>query len=113
MDRMDCSVVVVTYRSRAHVADCLRSLERAGAALATEVCVVDNASDDGTLDDVRATAPRARIIETGDNLGYARAVNIGIRATSAPLLLVLNPDCVLDPGALEALVAWMREHPRC
>ena len=85
---MDLSVVVVTYRSRAHIADCLRSLDRARGPLAMEVLVVDNASGDGTLDEVRTVAPWARIVETGDNLGYARAVNIGIRASTGACMMV-------------------------
>ncbi len=110
---MDLSALVVTYRSRDHVAECLRSLDAARAGLAVEVLVVDNASDDGTLDAVREAAPWARIVETGDNLGYARAVNVGIRASSGRHVLVLNPDCVVGPGALAALHAWMETHPRC
>lgn len=110
---MDLSAVVVTYHSRDHVADCLRSLERARGALATETLVVDNASADGTVAAVRADFPRVRVIETGDNLGYAKAVNRGIRESAGEFVLVLNPDCVLAAGALAALHAWMRAHPRC
>ena len=110
---MDLSVVVVTHRSRAHVGDCLRSLDRARGALVMEVLVVDNASDDGTGDALRDAAPEARLLPMGGNLGYARAVNAGIRASSGALVLVLNPDCVVEPDALAALVAWMRAHPGC
>jgi GT2 family glycosyltransferase len=110
---MDLSVVVVTYFSRPHIAECLRALECAKGDLAMEVLVVDNASADGTLDEVRAVAPWARIIETGDNLGYAKAVNIGIRASSGEFVLVLNPDCNVGEDALRVLHAWMRAHPRC
>jgi GT2 family glycosyltransferase len=110
---MDLSVIVVTYRSRPHIADCLRSIDRARGALALEALVVDNASDDGTLAEVRAVAPWARIRETGDNLGYARAVNIGLRESAGAFALVLNPDCVVEPDAFAALHAWMTAHPRC
>ena len=110
---MDLSVVVVTYHSRRHILDCLRSLERARGALAMDVFVVDNASGDGTVDLVRHEAPDVRVVETGDNLGYAKAVNRGIRESSGEFVLVLNPDCVVGPGAPEALVAHLRAHPSC
>jgi GT2 family glycosyltransferase len=110
---MDLSVVVVTYQSRPHIAECLHALDRARSGLAMEVLVVDNASADGTLDEVRAQAPWARIVETGDNLGYAKAVNRGTRESSGEFVLVLNPDCNVGEGALTALHAWMRAHPRC
>jgi len=108
---MDLSAVVVTYNSREHIAACLRSLAGARGALAMEVVVVDNASADGSVAEARAAG--ARVVETGDNLGYARAVNRGTRATTGEFVLVLNPDCVVAPGALVALHAWMRANPRC
>ena len=110
---MDLSVVVVTYRSRTHVAACLDSVQRACAGLAAETLVVDNASDDGTVDEVRRHPAGARVVETGDNLGYARAVNRGVRDSSGAYVLVLNPDCALASGAVHALLAWHRSHPRC
>ena len=109
---MDLSVVVVTYSSREHILACLRSLERARGALDMEVVVVDNASPDDTAGYVRREHPSARVIDSGGNLGYSTAANLGIRATSGEFVLVLNPDSEIGPGALETLVAWMRSHPR-
>ena len=108
---MDLSAVVVTYNSREHIAACLRSLAGARGALAMETVVVDNASADGSVAEARAAG--ARVVETGDNLGYARAVNRGTRETTGEFVLVLNPDCLVASGALAALHAWMRAHPRC
>jgi GT2 family glycosyltransferase len=110
---MDLSVIVVTYNSRAHVQACLESLDRARGTLAMEALVVDNASADGTIDEVRVRAPWARVIGTGANLGYARAVNRGIRETTGEFLLVLNPDCRVGATAVAAMHGWMRAHPRC
>jgi len=109
---MDLSVVVVTFNSRAFVLDCLRSLERARAGLAMEVLVVDNASADGTADEVRREAPWARVLEMGGNTGYAKAVNRGTRESTGEFVLALNPDCVVTEQALPGLLAWMRGHPR-
>ncbi len=109
---MDLSAVVVTWNSRAHILECLRSLDRARGALAMDVFVVDNASSDDTVALVEREAPWARVVQTGGNLGYAKAVNRGIRESAGEFVLVLNPDCVVAPGAPEALVAWMRAHPR-
>ncbi len=110
---MDLSVVVVTYNSHDHIAGCLRSLDRARGTLEMEVLVVDNASADGTLDEVRATAPWARIVEMGDNCGYARAVNRGTRESTGEFVMALNPDSEVGVDALETLRAHLRAHPRC
>ena len=117
---MDLSVVVVTYQSRDHILHCLRSLDagvRASEASAPpptwECVVLDNDSRDGTPECVASEAPWARLVRTGANLGYAKAVNRGIAETSGAMVLVLNPDCVLPPGAIHALAAWLASHPRC
>jgi GT2 family glycosyltransferase len=113
---MDLSIVVVTYNSRDHVLECLRSLGREAGGTrdpATEYVVLDNDSGDGTADAVERTLPHVRVVRSGENLGYARAVNRGVAATTGRHVLVSNPDCVWRAGALEALRSWLDRHPRC
>src|SRR5262249_1343112 len=113
-------IVVVTYRSQDHVLGCLRSLAPAlhdansgGAAPAWECVVIDNDSRDGTPEAVEREAGWARVVRTGANLGYAKAVNRGPAATAGATGLVTNPDCVWAPGSIRALLAWQGSHPRC
>jgi hypothetical protein len=103
------AVVVVAWNSREDLPTALRSLETATSPL--EVVVVDNASEDGTAETVRRDFPTVRLIEAGANLGFAAASNLGWRATAAPLLLFLNPDAELLPGALEAQRAVLERRP--
>lgn len=115
---MDLSIVVVTYNSRDHILDCLRSLGAGpgtgdGSSAAREWIVVDNDSGDGTVERVEREAPHVRVVRTGANLGYAKAVNRGFAASTGRHVLVSNPDCVWREGALEALAAWLDAHPRC
>jgi GT2 family glycosyltransferase len=84
------AVVIVTYNSAPEIEACLRSIEGAG-----EIVVVDNASQDDTCRRVKATGPHLQLIRNSRNLGFAAAVNQGIRATANPLILLLNPDAVL------------------
>ncbi len=95
---MGVGIVIVTYNSEAEIGPCL------GAALATgaEVIVVDNASADGTLAQIRRRG--AALIANPVNRGFAAAVNQGIRAIGADFILLLNPDAVMQTG-LEALRA--------
>ena len=103
------AIVVVSWNSASDLATCLGSL--AHVTLPVEVVVVDNASTDGSADIARAVRPAVTVIEAGDNLGFARASNRGWRATSASFVLFLNPDAVLEAGAVEALVALLESRP--
>lgn len=107
------SVVVVTYNSRSAVTPTLTAL-RDQLGTEDELVVVDNASADGTPDQVRALVPAARVLRNDHNAGFAAAANAGARAATGDLLLFLNPDAVPAPGFVEAIraprgdwTAWM------
>ena len=98
------AIVIVTYNSRRDIEGCLQSLTSAPPACAHEIVVVDNASADATAQYVREQWPAVRVIDAGGNLGFAKANNLGIRATAGDLVLLLNPDTVVPPGAVDALI---------
>jgi len=110
---MDLSVVVVSYKSRDSLMECLAALDAGGAAPRREVVVVDNASGDGVADALARGFPDARLIANRENVGYARAVNQGIAASSGRHVLVMNPDCVVGPGAIATLAGHLDRHPGC
>jgi GT2 family glycosyltransferase len=110
---MKLSVVIVNYQSREPLLECLASLEADAAGIETEIVVVDNDSRDGTLEALAKGSPAVRAVANPDNVGYARAVNQGIAATTGALVLVMNPDCVVRPGMLGALIGHLGGHPRC
>ncbi|EFC83560.1 glycosyltransferase [Parafrankia sp. EUN1f] len=100
------SVVIVTFNSAPVLAECLAALPAACGRVPVETLVVDNASGDATLEVARAAGDGIRIVSTGGNVGYAAAINRGIRAasSSASAVLVLNPDIRLHPGAVPAML---------
>ncbi len=105
------SIVVVTYNSRADIDDCLASITGARAPQVDhELVVVDNASTDATPVYLQERWPGVRVIEAGGNLGFAGGNNVGIRKTSGELVLMLNPDTVVDPGAIDRLVTTLESH---
>src|SRR5262249_53063094 len=81
------------------------------SALAWEVIVVDNASTDGSPAMVAERFPGVRLIETGANLGFARGVNAGLRASRGRHVAVLTPDTEPGPGSLATLVRYLDAHP--
>ncbi|NOT35069.1 MAG: glycosyltransferase family 2 protein [Candidatus Eisenbacteria bacterium] len=110
---MEFSAVIVNYDSREPLAGCLDALEAAAAGHSHETLVVDNSPGDGTAQWLRERHPSVRILANRDNLGFARAVNQGLEATTTPFALVLNPDCELERDALDALLAHHAANPRC
>ena len=104
------SIVIVSYNTREDLARCLDSLHGSPPAATHEIVVVDNGSTDGSADTVRRF-PNVRLIESGGNVGFARANNIGIRATVSVNLLVLNSDTIVPAGALDRLLAELDANP--
>src|SRR5215216_5764254 len=89
------SIVIVSYNSKRDLDGCLGSLTAQAARVDHEIVVVDNASRDGTLEHLRRRWPQVRAIDAGANLGFGKANNLGIRQTSAELVLLLNPDTIV------------------
>lgn len=103
-------VVIVAYQSRELLRECLASLHE-HAAHPLEIVVVDNNSRDGTVEMVRQEFPGVDAIEAVRNLGFARAMNLGIERGAARYVLALNPDTRITAGALDRLAGVLDERP--
>jgi len=109
---MDLSVIVVSYNTRRLLDDCLRSLYAAAApAGGLEVIVVDNASADGSPALVAEKYPQAKLLTSGENLGYSAANNRGAAVAEGEYLLYLNSDTVVGADALVKPLAYLRANP--
>lgn len=104
------AVVIVTYNSKDTLGHCLASLSRY-VGIPLEVAVVDNASADGSAEVPGDHRLAVQVIENSANLGFAHGCNQGLRATTAPHVLFLNPDAEVTAGAVEVLVAALDSHP--
>lgn len=113
----EISVVVVTWNVKDALRECLMSINLQADA-PFELIVIDNGSADGTpdllksLDIANPLCQRFEVILNPDDLGYSTAANQGIRESSAPNVLLLNPDTVITPGTLAALLATAAKYPR-
>lgn len=105
------SIVIISYNTKDLLRACLASISRQYPALLPNVTVVDNASGDGTVDAVRAEFPEVGLVVNPTNLGYAKAVNRGIRGSGTPYVLILNPDIEVGEGSIESLISFMESHP--
>jgi N-acetylglucosaminyl-diphospho-decaprenol L-rhamnosyltransferase len=118
---LDLGVIILNWNTRDLLRNCLGSIFASQGPLGFEVCVVDNASTDGSAAMVCADYPQVRLLESRENGGYAAGNNLGLRAFAfgagrgdgPRFALLLNPDTVLPGTALAGLVAYMDAHPRC
>jgi N-acetylglucosaminyl-diphospho-decaprenol L-rhamnosyltransferase len=108
----DLAVVVVNYNTGQYLRRCLSSLEAHRGGVDIDVLVIDNASHDGSHRAAVAAHPWARLIENRGNVGLSAAWNQGIEETSAPYVLLLNPDTEWWRGTLAEYAQVAKEHPR-
>lgn len=125
---LDLAIVIVNYNVCDLLRDCLRSVY-ASTGVTFDVCVVDNASPDGSADMVAREFPQAKLIRNADNLGYAAANNLGLKlfgfgdqeagtadreggqSDIARYALLLNPDTVVPPDAFARMIDLMDRNP--
>lgn len=108
---MTLSIVIVSFNARQHLENCLASLFAAPPAVPHDIIVVDNASTDGSAEAVRHGWPSVTVIARANNAGFAAANNQGFRATRGDLVLLLNNDTTVAPGAIDALVSRLVADP--
>lgn len=105
------SIIIVNYNAGPGLLDCIRSVIED----VREVLVVDNNSQDNSLDLIEQEWPsenRLKVIRNGENLGFAAACNVGARAAQPGYWLFLNPDCTCTPGSLAKLYATLKDNNR-
>jgi N-acetylglucosaminyl-diphospho-decaprenol L-rhamnosyltransferase len=104
-----CAVVVVNYNGAEFVGECLESLRiQQVNGLDVQVLVVDNQSSDGSAELIAERFPDFTLVRSDRNRGFAGGVNLALAATSAEVVVLLNPDAAADPGFLDAITAPLR-----
>lgn len=108
------SIIIVNWKVRDLLRRCLKSVEEQLRLLdsACEIIVVDNASQDGSVEMMRAEFPGVSLIESQTNLGFGAGCNLAYGRSSGRFVLLLNPDAVLTDHAIDGLLNIMGEMPR-
>lgn len=101
---MKLSILIVNWNSKAYLRDCLESIRRTGDSLSPQVVVVDGGSYDGCAEMLAREFSEVKFVQSPENIGFGRANNLGFGKVTGEALLLLNPDTVLQPGALQVLL---------
>ena len=108
---MKLSIVIVSYNVRAYLEECLQSVRKALEGIEGEVWVVDNNSQDDSVETLRRDYPWVRLVANTENMGFARANNLAIRQSQSDYVLLLNPDTVVEEPTLRGVLDFMDAHP--
>ena len=109
---MKLSVIIVNYNVRPYLTACLDSVQRALEGIESEVFVVDNHSDDDSVEVISRDYAWVHLINNRENLGFSKANNIAIRQAQGEYILLLNPDTVVAEETLKGVIDFMDQHPK-
>lgn len=104
---MDVSIIYVNYKTKHLVLNSINSVRRWATGLLYEIIIVDNESSDGLVEEINSIYPDVVVIEAGENLGFGRANNLGIKVAKGEVVLFLNPDTLLVNNAVKILFDYL------
>lgn len=109
---MQLSIIIVNYNVRYFLEQCLYSAQKAMTGIEAELIVVDNNSADGSLAYLQPRFPGVRFIASSENLGFAKACNMGMRQAGGEYILFLNPDTIVPEDCFSSCLRFFATHPR-
>ncbi len=111
MTQPDISICLVSYGTRELLKNCIHSIQTQTLHCNYEIIVVDNGSQDGTIDMLVREFPQVQMIQNNQNLGYTKPMNQALRLSKGRYLLQLNPDTIVLENALDQLVDFLDDNP--
>jgi len=113
LESIDITVVIVNYKVKEYIANLLNSIYKAKGALSVQIIVVDNNSNDESVEFLKKRYPKVTYIENKENLGFGVANNQAINIADGEFTLIINPDTLVSEDTLEVMLSHMRKHPKC
>ena len=110
-EELDLTLVIVSFNTRDILLRCLESIKQYTQGISYEVIIVDNASEDGTVDAVVEHFPELQVIANTDNRGFSAANNQGIVASKGRRIAMLNPDTLLTENSFKKIIDFLDRHP--
>lgn len=104
---MDVSIIYVNYKTGDLILDSIYTVKEKTKGISYEIIVVDNCSGDGSIEKIKQNCPEVHMIKSGENLGFGRANNLGIKAAQGTALFFLNPDTLLVNNAVKILFDFL------
>lgn len=106
------SIIVVNFETPEYTLQCIESIYKNRPSSSFEIILIDNGSNDDSLELIRNKTPEVICIETGENLGFARANNLGINNARGRFILLLNSDTKILDNSLDRLLDYLVANPQ-
>lgn len=108
---MDLSIIIVNYNVKEFLQNLIHSIEKASLNLSKEIIIVDNASDDGSVDFIKEKFPQVKLLANQKNLGFGKANNIGSKHAIGKYILFINPDAIVAEDTFEKMIQFFEKNP--
>ena len=108
---MELSIIIVNYNVKEFLQNLLHSLQKSVSSITHEIIVVDNASDDGSVEFIREKFPQINLIVCQTNLGFSKANNLGLKVSKGKFILLINPDTIVSEDTITKMIEFLNEHP--
>jgi len=110
---LDLSIIIVNYNVKEFLQNLLHSIEKASSNISKEIIVIDNASDDGSVEVIKEKFSSVILIENKVNVGFGKANNQGLAIAEGNWILFINPDCIVSEDTFEKMISFFESHPDC
>lgn len=109
MKRIKVSVIIVHYKARRELFDCISALQKTRTTIPYEIIIVDNSKDKILRGNLRGKYPSIKYFDAKENLGFGAGNNLGANYASGKFLFFLNPDTEVSPNTLDILVSILKK----
>jgi len=103
---LDLSIIIVNYNVKEFLQNLIHSIEKASTKITKEIIVIDNASDDGSVEFLKEKFPQVKLIVNQKNLGFGKANNIGLKQATGKYILLINPDTIVAEDTFEKMIQF-------
>jgi hypothetical protein len=107
---LDLSIIIVNYNVKEFLQNLIHSIEKASTNLTKEIIIIDNASDDGSVEFIKEKFPQIKLIANQTNLGFGKANNIGLKQAAGKYILLINPDTLVAEDTFEKMIKFFESN---
>lgn len=108
---MELSIIIVNYNVKEFLQNLLHSLQKSLTHISHEIIIVDNASNDGSVEFIRSKFPETILIENQSNVGFSKANNLGLKIAKGKFILLINPDTIVREDTISRMIEFLDSNP--